>query len=143
MPGAFIPVSGLDPTRRNDRRCQPDLTENRQYRPQAGHNGRNRPAAIFIGSPADQRRCQARRDCRHPDTKAIPSGQPLRYKCLKGHKYITKGLKLLRQIRKAEVAHYTQATDIYAHSKDDSKDKVEQLSFRSGGKEIILQRPPS
>lgn len=57
---------------------------------------------------------------------------------LKGHKYITKGLKLLRQIRKAEVAHYTQATDIYAHSKDDSKDKVEQLSFRSGGKEIIL-----
>ncbi|OLQ75473.1 pyridine nucleotide-disulfide oxidoreductase [Photobacterium proteolyticum] len=61
---------------------------------------------------------------------------------LKGHKYLTKGLKLLGQIRKAGVAHYTQATDICAHGNGDgqgsSADKVEQLSFRSGGKTITL-----
>lgn len=57
---------------------------------------------------------------------------------LKGHKYITKGLKLLRQIRKAGVAHYTHASDICAHAQGDGNDKVEQLSFRSGGKEVTL-----
>ena len=53
---------------------------------------------------------------------------------LKGHKYITKGLMLLRQIRKAGIKHYTHATDISAHGNN----KVERLSFRSAGKDITL-----
>ncbi|UXI03279.1 NAD(P)/FAD-dependent oxidoreductase [Photobacterium sp. TY1-4] len=53
---------------------------------------------------------------------------------LQGHQYLVKGLKLLRQIKQAGVAHYTQARDIEAVGTQ----TVEQLRFRSKGKTVCL-----